>query len=139
MLDGKNRSNIVLTSAFSNLKWIGFVTLFMVTMASIVISPAVAAPKEEGYAKLTESEVSRVDTLSSIHENQPGNISANNGAIKEAFEKSLKFELPTTYKFYLKLRPEDQDKVLAVYNREKKISTTSKLIFNLYFNNTKNN
>ena len=139
MLDGNNRSDIVLTSVFSNLKWIGYVSLFMVALASVVISPAVADPKEEGYANLTEPEVSRVETLSSTHEKQPGKISPNNGAIKEAFEKSLKYELPTTYKFYLKLRPQDQDKVLAVYNRERKISTTSKLIFNLYFNNTKNN
>jgi len=49
------------------------------------------------------------------------------------FEQLLQFELPSTYRFYTKLSLDDQDKVVKVFIKDNKLSSASKLIFDLYF------
>ena len=49
------------------------------------------------------------------------------------FEQLLKFERPSTYHFYTRLDLKEKKLVLKDYNENKKISTASKLIFDLYF------
>ncbi|WP_455205309.1 hypothetical protein [Kaarinaea lacus] len=53
------------------------------------------------------------------------------------FEQLLQFELPSTYRFYTKLSLEEQGKVVNVFVKDKKLSSASKLIFDLYFDHNK--
>ena len=99
--------------------------------------PAIAA--EDDYLRALESEADNTSSLTKKQSNNPtaakSSAAKSNG--KENFEKLLEFELPSTYKFYTKLNPDDQIKVIKRYDQEKKMSAASKLIFDLYFQTNK--
>ena len=99
--------------------------------------PAIAA--DDDYLKALESEADDTGSLNTKPTNNP--TPAKSGGVKnndrENFEKLLEFELPSTYKFYTKLNAENQAKVIKRYNREKKMSAASKMIFDLYFQHNK--
>ena len=73
------------------------------------------------------------------NKNSPSEVNSSDvkSDIKEEFEKLLEFELPSTYKFYIKLPPQDQNKVIQTYSQNKKMSSASKMIFDLYFESNK--
>jgi hypothetical protein len=101
---------------------------------SLAAVPTMAV--DDDYLKALESEADDTGTLTTKQNTNPGK-SANPGGVKNStkknFEQLLEFELPSTYKFYTKLNAEDQAKVIKRYNKEKKLSAASKIIFDLYF------
>ena len=101
--------------------------------------PATAA--DDDYLKALESEADDTGSLTTDSTGDPqSGATSNNGANnkdKENFEQHLEFELPSTYKFYKKLNPNDQNKVVKHYSKDKKMSAASKLIFDLYFESNK--
>jgi hypothetical protein len=113
--------------------------IFCALIVSVLFagSPAIAA--EDDYLKALESEADDTGTLITKPSNNPqtGTAGAENNKVKENFEKHLEFELPSTYKFYTKLNPNDQNKVVRHYIEENKMSAASKLIFDLYFESNK--
>ena len=67
---------------------------------------------------------------------KPSQSQTKNVSIQDqlkSFEQLLKFERPSTYRFYKRLDLNEKKLVLKDYNESKKISTASKLIFDLYF------
>lgn len=109
---------------------------FMV-WALLAVAPAMAV--DDDYLKALESEADDTGSVTTNSANNPqgSNSNSKNNKAKENFEKLLEFELPSTYKFYTKLNPNDQGKVVRLYGKEKKMSAASKLIFDLYFKNNK--
>ncbi|WP_455212210.1 hypothetical protein [Kaarinaea lacus] len=105
--------------------------------AWFAVLPAMAA--DDDYLKALESEADDTGSLTTKQTNNSQAASSNSGnnKAKENFEKLLEFELPSTYKFYKKLNPNDQSKVVRLYGKEKKMSSASKLIFDLYFESNK--
>jgi len=59
--------------------------------------------------------------------------SAKAQAQLEKFEQLLQFERPSTYRFYSRLDLSEKKQVVKNYSKTKKISESSKLIFDLYF------
>lgn len=90
----------------------------------------------DAYLDALEAEASNTGKLD---KNPKKNVksSSKKNDIKIKFEKLLEFELPSTYKFYTKLSPQNQDKVVKIYMQEKKMSTASKAIFDMYFESNK--
>ncbi len=128
-------SNILISRRiFGNHKRI-FCALMM--WAWFAVLPAMAA--DDDYLKALESEADDTGSLTTKQTNNSQAASSNSGnnKAKENFEKLLEFELPSTYKFYKKLNPNDQSKVVRLYGKEKKMSSASKLIFDLYFESNK--
>jgi hypothetical protein len=114
-----------------------FIFWTFIVCKSFAALPAIAA--DDDYLKALESEADDTGSLTTQQNNNP-NPGKSNGvtnSAKEKFEKLLEFELPSTYKFYSKLNAEDQSKVIKRYNKEKKMSAASKLIFDLYFDRNK--
>jgi hypothetical protein len=111
----------------------------LVVCALFAAVPAIAA--DDDYLKALESEADDTGSLTQNPANNPQNAAPPSqgvkNSVKENFEKLLEFELPSTYKFYTKLTPADQNKVVRHYNKEKKLSAASKLIFDLYFESNK--
>ncbi|KPJ94530.1 MAG: hypothetical protein AMJ53_05065 [Gammaproteobacteria bacterium SG8_11] len=138
MYDGSRKPcgwKIPIPTAFSkNLIRMFYALLIWALMTAL---PVFAA--EEDYLKALESEADNTSSLNQKQSNNP--TAAKSGgvknSVKEDFEKLLEFELPSTYKFYTKLKTDDQIKVVKLYSREKKMSAASKLIFDLYFENNK--
>ena len=141
MLDGINQSDIEITSILTvqNKFLDRFVCLVLASILVTAGSLAFAAQDENDYLKALESEAADTGTLPEPLNTQSAKTRSGNNPAKANFEKLLKFELPATYKFYTKLASGDQDKVLEIYNQEKKMSAASKLIFDLYFDSTKKN
>jgi hypothetical protein len=107
---------------------------------SLAAVPTMAV--DDDYLKALESEADNTGSLTTKQTSNPGpGKSANSGGVKNSakknFEQRLEFELPSTYKFYTKLNAEDQAKVIKRYNKEKKMSAASKIIFDLYFERNK--
>lgn len=105
--------------------------------ASLAAVPTMAV--DDDYLKALESEADNTGAMSTKQNAKPGN-KANSGvktSAKKNFEQLLEFELPSTFKFYTKLNAEDQAKVLKRYNKDKKLSAASKIIFDLYFERNK--
>jgi len=109
----------------------------LVVCALFVALPAIAV--DDDYLKALESEADDTGTVNQnpTRNSQSGTTKSGKNNAKEDFEKLLEFELPSTYKFYTKLNPTDQNKVVRHYNQEKKMSSASKLIFDLYFESNK--
>ena len=107
-------------------------TVLAVAPATVVFAVAPAIAVDDDYLKALESEADDTGSLTIKPGNNP-NAASSNSKAKENFEKLLEFELPSTYKFYTKLNPNDQNKVVRHYSKEKKMSAASKLIFDLYF------
>jgi hypothetical protein len=109
----------------------------LLVWALFVTIPAFAA--DDDYLKALESEADDTGSLTQNPPNNPQNAASQGvkKSAKENFEKLLEFELPSTYKFYTKLTQADQYKVVKHYNKEKKMSAASKLIFDLYFESNK--
>jgi hypothetical protein len=116
--------------------------LYALVVCALFTVPAIAA--DDDYLKALESEADDTGSLTQKPTNTQNATSPSSqdvkgvkNSAKENFEKLLEFELPSTYKFYTKLTPVDQNKVVRHYNQEKKMSTASKLIFDLYFESNK--
>ena len=108
----------------------------------LIVYACVALPVsavDDDYLNALESEADDTGSMTQNPTNNPqnANSSAVKSSLKENFEKLLEFELPSTYKFYKKLAPDDQNKVVKLYDKEKKMSAASKLIFDLYFESNK--
>lgn len=106
----------------------------MVLIFTLIVAPAVHAADD--YLDALEAEAGDTGRLNKNPKKNVKSGGAKND-IKAKFEKLLEFELPSTYKFYIKLSPQDQDKVVKIYMQEKKMSTASKAIFDMYFESNK--
>lgn len=114
--------------------------VFYALMVLVWFAAQSAIAAEDDYLKALESEADNTGSLITKKQTTVSpavNSSRVTSAAKENFEKLLEFELPSTYKFYTKLNPKDQIKVVTRYDQEKKLSAASKLIFDLYFENNK--
>ena len=122
------------------------ITVMVVTCILFAVYNAGAFAEDEDYLKELEAEAEKsanVSTSKPNKSNRSGNNprsnstnrasgnSANNQ--RERFEQLLQFELPSTYKFYNKLNSEKKAVVFEAYKRTEKLSTASKIIFDLYF------
>lgn len=138
-----------------------FNTLLLQVVAGLMCSVAIAsmpqrAPAaDDAYLKALEVEAnnsakltkkakkSENKTGSAQTKRQPKPSTAVNGEkdveklLRNEFEQTLANERPATYTFYSKLPESDKSSVLETYKESKKISTTSKKIFDLYFALTK--
>jgi len=121
--------------------------LFLGTAAWVFVAPSAFAA-DDAYLKELEAEannsaqfkkkpVTELAPKNGMQENQAIAPSQKNMQIRTEFEQTLANERPATYSFYEKLPESDKANVLDTYKESKKISTTSKKIFDLYFALTK--
>jgi len=124
-----------------------FVALFMCSVA-IGSMPNPAPAAEDDYLKALEAEARNSAKLNKQAPSTGKNsktVNTSNSVkpkskekqLRVEFEQTLANERPATYSFYKKLPESDKSSVLDTYKESKKISTTSKKIFDLYFALTK--
>ncbi|HEY5603862.1 MAG TPA: hypothetical protein VIM41_12200 [Gammaproteobacteria bacterium] len=102
---------------------------------------------DDAYVKALEVEAKRSAQLNDNDGKK--SVSSVNGAAQskqilpvenqelQQFELELKTSWPATYRFYKKLDPQDQSKVLTVYKEDNKMTKVNKTVFNLYFEKNK--
>lgn len=123
------------------------IALFMCSVAIGSISPPAPAADDD-YLKALEAEAKNSANLSkrvktnslnskSGNADRPMKKTSAQNQVRTEFEQTLANERPATYTFYKKLPESDKSSVLDTYKESKKISTTSKKIFDLYFALTK--
>jgi len=132
---------------FINTLLLQFFALFMCSVAiGSMPQPAPAADDDylkaleaeaKNSAKLTKQSKSSVITKELGKSSTPVQTVPKNKQLRTEFEQTLENERPATYTFYQKLPESDKSSVLDTYKESKKISTTSKKIFDLYFALTK--
>lgn len=99
--------------------------------------PAIAV--DDDYLKALETEANNTASMANKPSPKPRVLKASglSNSARKNFENLLQFELPSTYTFYSKLTSEQQVSVIKHYIQEQKISSASKLIFDLYFDHNK--
>jgi len=139
---------------FSRFHFINTIALQGITflMCSVAIGsmPNNAPAADDAYLNALEAEASNSARLTKkAHKKQgkkrPDASSGNAKQAKDAadnnmqleFEQTLANKRPATYTFYKKLPEKEKSAVLETFKNSKKISTTSKKIFDLYFAMTK--
>jgi len=117
---------------------------------SLLYIPTQIMANDDAYLRELEAEANKTERLntkqSKTHpltkKNVPTTPSPNNPptssstkvqAELEKFGQLLKFERPSTYRFFKRLKMSEKKQVLNDYNQHKKIRESSKLIFHLYF------
>ena len=95
------------------------------------IQPAYAA--DDAYLKQLEAEAQNSAKLNSAKAKK----SDKDRSRTKEFEHLLKFERPSTYEFYIKLKVPSREKVVESFYKEQNLSVASKKIFDLYFEQNK--
>lgn len=116
-----------------------FIVQFIgLTMCSMAIGsmPQPAPAADDSYLKALEAEADNTAKVNKRPTKKAKTVAKKvdrNTKFRENFEQTLASERPATFTFYRKLPENDKASVLATYQESKKISTTSKKIFDLYF------
>jgi len=113
-----------------------------VVIGCLMSIPAQIMASDDAYLRELEAEAKKTESLNSkqskTHPPATKKLSQNKHPTKkqaglEKFEQLLKFERPSTYRFYKRLKQDEKLQVRNKYNKHKDIRETSKLIFHLYF------
>ena len=122
------------------IRW--FMVSFIVTTLS---APSLSFAEEDDYLLELQSEAENTSNLDRNKKSKNRNKTQSKNSKKpkqntttaepnlDQFEQLLKFERPSTYRFYTRLELSEKKRVVKEYKSSKKISTASKLIFDLYF------
>lgn len=97
----------------------------------------VYADDAEDYLKELEVEAVKSATVSKKPKSDKSKKSGKGNSINtekiKQFEQLLQFERPSTYRFFSRLTMDEKQSVVKDYSKHKKLSRTSKKIFDLYF------
>ena len=128
-----------------------FTHLIGLSMCSVslgyAVVPQIAPAAEDAYLDALEAEAERSAKIpkkpparsSSQAKGKSSETKLNkaNAEFQIRFEQVLENERPATYRFYTKLPDQAKTSVVEIYKQSNKISTASKKVFDLYFNQMK--
>ena len=104
------------------------------------VVPQNAPAADDAYLNALEAEAERSAKVSkqpTTKKSTKQNKSSVSSEFQIRFEQILENERPATYRFYTKLPDQAKSSVVEIYKQSNKISTASKKVFDLYFNQMK--